>query len=459
MPPTPTPFDATQRSRAFILRVVRVVFFILIITVAFLLILQQPSGEDRRASEALAINYWVPLSIAISFFGVVLAIDVLTPNKRIAAISGVFLGALTGILLSFAISMVIDLALKSWIEQRELDALRPVIRAVDIMLGVALCYLCISTVLQTQDQFRLVIPYVEFSKQLRGIRPNILDTSVLIDARIVDVAATGILQSPFVIPGFVIAELQTLADSSEKLKRARGRRGLEVISRLQRQGTLDLSIDDSPVIARAVDQALIELAERLGAKIVTTDLALQRVAQIRGLTTLNIHDIAAAFKPSLLPGEQIIIRLVKPGEQPGQGVGYLDDGTMVVAEGGSPHINAGETPLLVTSSMQTTAGRLVFAKVLATEDETFSPVADSTSVERRAHAASTETQGTDPPASDATASESTAADANHQSTEPIAFEAPAPHAQQPLPPRTGPFPPKSATRRPNPSASPRNPRR
>ena len=128
-----------------------------------------------------------------------------------------------------------------------------------------LCYLGITTVLQTQDDFRLVIPYVEFAKQIRGPRPLLLDTSALIDARIADLADTGIIQSPVVIPHFVVAELQLLADSSDKLKRARGRRGLDVIARLQRAAALDVSIDETAVPGKAVDQMLVELARRMPA--------------------------------------------------------------------------------------------------------------------------------------------------------------------------------------------------
>ncbi len=366
MSPRPTTrLEQQQRHKSLALRTIRVGSLVLMLTVALLLILQQPGQSNfGQASVGLAINYWVPILIAVVFFALVLAVDIFTPNKKIAAISGVFLGGLTGILATIALGFIIDLVLQTWIPHgAELDALRPVVRTTKVMLGIALCYLCISTVLQTQDQFRLVIPYVEFSKQLRGVRPTVIDTSVLVDGRILDVAATGILQSPLVIPGFVIAELQTLADSGDKLKRTRGRRGLDVLTRLQRQGGLDLSIDDTPVQALAVDQAIVELAELLGARVMTADLGLARTAQIRNVWVFNIHEIATAFRPALVPGEQISVKLIKPGEQAGQGVGYLDDGTMVVAEGGLDYVGGPDVALLVTSTMQTAAGRLIFARV------------------------------------------------------------------------------------------------
>jgi uncharacterized protein YacL len=435
----PNPLEQVQQERSMLLRFVRIAFFILMVTVAMLLVLQQgdtatigetppiprrangvgseqgpgattaPEGgpstavtppaeprvlaldpkalkllsqirdrlEDSSSGQgfAVAVNWYTVLGGAIVFFLVVVAVDVAMPNKRIAAVSGVFLGTLTGILATVALSFVIDLVVRTWIpNERGLEAIRPILAAIKVMLGISLCYLAISTVMQTQDQFRLVIPYVEFAKQMRGVRPNLLDTSALIDARIVDVVGTGIMQSALIVPRFVVAELQLLADSGDRLKRARGRRGLDVVTRLQRMGTVEVVIDETPVHALGVDQMLVELAEKLGARIITTDLGLARVAQIKGLTAINLHDLANCVRPALVPGEQITIRLVKTGEQAGQGVGYLDDGTMVVADGGASLIGE-EVALLVTSTMQTTAGRLVFARPAAgaVEDDADAP--------------------------------------------------------------------------------------
>jgi uncharacterized protein YacL len=236
------------------------------------------------------------------------------------------------------------------------------------MLGLCLCYLGVTTVLQTQDDFRIVVPYVEFAKQIRGVRPLVLDTSALIDGRIADVAATGLIQAPLVVPRFVLAELQLMADAGDKLKRAKGRRGLDVVARLQRQGTIDVKIDDTKVHALSVDQMLVELSQKLGGgRLMTTDLALTRVAQIHGVMVLNLHEIANTLKPTLISGQQLLLRLVKAGEQAGQAVGYLEDGTMVVAENAAHKIGQ-DALLLVTGSMQTIAGRLVFARTLEPDE-------------------------------------------------------------------------------------------
>jgi uncharacterized protein YacL len=354
------PFEATRRQRHVILSVIRITFAVLILTTAVLRAAQSTAG--------LAIDWWIPIVVAMVLFGVALTIDLITPNKKISTISSVFLGLIGGMLATLAFGVVIDLLMQTSIEEQEtLKRLQPFVSVVKIMLGLSLCYLGITTVIQTQDDFRLVIPYVEFSKQLRGQRPLVLDTSSLIDARIVDLAATGLIQSPLIVPRFVVVELQALADSQDKLKRARGRRGLDVTTRLQRSG-LDVTLDETAMTIKTVDQMLIDLARRIPATIVTADVGLARVAQIQNVPILNLNDIANALKPSLIPGEQLILRLVKAGEQPGQGVGYLPDGTMVVVERAGHRIGD-EASVQVTSSLQTSAGRLIFAKLSDERDD------------------------------------------------------------------------------------------
>ncbi len=359
-PPTsPTaelhPIEAAARQRAVLLRFVRAGFFILLVTVAIL--------NAASSTAKVGIVWWVPVLVAVILLGAAFVADFSTPNKKISAISGAFLGILAGMLATLALTLVMDLLLQALVQDpKVLEALAPFVSLLKVMLGITLCYLGITTVLQTQDDFRLVIPYVEFAKQIRGPQPLVLDSSALIDARIVDLCQTGIIQTPVLVPRFVIGELQTLADSADKLKRAKGRRGLEIIARIQRLAALDLTIDETVVPGKAVDQMLVELARMTPATIVTTDSALNRVAAIHGVKVLNLNDVANALKPSLVPGEQLTLTLIKPGEQPGQGVGYLDDGTMVVAEDGAGHVGE-QVTLAVTSSLQTSAGRLIFGRL------------------------------------------------------------------------------------------------
>jgi len=184
---------------------------------------------------------------------------------------------------------------------------------------------------------------VEFSKQTKGARPFLLDTSVLIDGRISDIAETGILESRLIVPRFVLAELQIVADSGDKLKRNRGRRGLDVLQRLQQNKRAEVVLYDSSHSEQDgpddVDNKLMVLASELHSRVLTND-----------------------FKPVVLPGERMTVRMIKPGEEAGQGVGYLDDGTMVVVEQGRQHINH-EVEFIVTSVLQTSAGKMIFGRM------------------------------------------------------------------------------------------------
>jgi len=354
-----SPIEAAERRRHSTLLVVRICFLTLFLVVAFWSILSVTTRSDP-ADIQRAIGWWAQtLGVAAVLGALVIVVDILTPRKRVGTIFSIFVGLLAAMLAAAAVGFIIDLLAITF---GFADA-KTLIATTKVLTGIGLAYLCISAVIQTQDDFRLVIPYVEFAKELRGPRPLLLDTSALIDARIADLCSTGIIQYPIVIPHFVVAELQLLGDSQDKLKRGRGRRGLDVITRLQRTPALDISIDETPIPGKAVDQMLVELAKRMEAVIVTADVGLNRVAGIQGVRVLNLNEVANSLKPALIPGEQLSIRLIKPGEQSGQGVGYLDDGTMVVAEDGRPHVGQ-QVTLTVTSTLQTSAGRLIFGRVL-----------------------------------------------------------------------------------------------
>ncbi|MEW6252519.1 MAG: PIN domain-containing protein, partial [Planctomycetota bacterium] len=240
------------------------------------------------------------------------------------------------------------------------------VSAIKLMVGIISCYLTISFILQTKDDIRFVIPYVEFARQSRGARPLILDTSVIIDGRIADICETRIIDSPIFIPRFVLQELQAIADSADKLKRNRGRRGLDMLNKLQTNDKVEIRISDArlPSVEEAgdVDQKLVALAKKLDGRIVTNDYNLNKIAQIRGVDVININDLANALKPVVMPGEGMTVKIIKPGEELGQGVGYLEDGTMVVGENCRDKINE-EVTLTVTSVLQTSAGRMIFGRL------------------------------------------------------------------------------------------------
>jgi uncharacterized protein YacL len=196
----------------------------------------------------------------------------------------------------------------------------------------------------------------------REDRPVLLDTSVIIDGRIADISQTGFISGTMLVPHFVLNELQHIADSPDALRRNRGRRGLDMLNRLKEESVVPVRITDMDAPdAREVDDKLIQVAKTLRCPIVTNDYNMNRVAQLQGVLVLNINELANAVKSVLLPGETITVKIIQPGKELGQGVGYLDDGTMIVIEEGRPYI--GQTiPVLVKKVLQKTEGRLVFAQ-------------------------------------------------------------------------------------------------
>jgi len=203
-----------------------------------------------------------------------------------------------------------------------------------------------------------------FSKGLpRGENTKILDTSVIIDGRIADITETAFVEGPLLIPQFVLSELQHIADSSDPVKRTRGKRGLEVLHHIQKQVNVDVRIVDNDYPAvKEVDAKLIELAKEVRGKIVTNDSNLNKVAELQGIVVLNINELANSLKPVVLPGEEMNVKILKEGKEMGQGVAYLDDGTMIVVDNGRRQI--GKTiDVIVTSVLQTPAGRMIFARL------------------------------------------------------------------------------------------------
>ncbi len=309
---------------------------------------------------------WMPwlifFSVILGAAGVIL-FDIVMPHKRIDTISAVYFGTIVGMVLTYALSIAIA---------PMLDKIESFRHAIQIGLGVVLCYLCISLLLQTKDDFRFIIPYVEFNRDVKGLKPYILDTSVVIDGRVADLVETDILDNTLIMPRFVLGELQRIADSSDKLRRSRGRRGLDILNRLRANKKIDLKIYDrdlAELSGQPVDMKLVLLAKHLEGKIVTGDYNLNKISRLHNVPVINLNDVANALKPVYLPGENFNVRIVKPGEAQGQGVGYLDDGTMIVVEGGRDHI--GQTVgISVTSVLQTSAGRMIFGRFEHTVEET-----------------------------------------------------------------------------------------
>lgn len=235
--------------------------------------------------------------------------------------------------------------------------------SIQIVLILVFCYLGMVIAMRGKDEFNLIIPYVKFVRQDKKEDIILLDTSVIIDGRIADICQTRFVEGRLVIPRFVLKELQQIADSQDTLKRNRGRRGLDVLNRIQKNTSFDVRIneEDFPEI-REVDAKLVKLAKVLGGKIFTNDYNLNKIAELQGVPVLNMNELANALKPVVLPGESMEVRIVKEGKEHNQGVAYLDDGTMVVVDN-TKHLIGHPVKAIVTSVLQTSAGRMIFAKL------------------------------------------------------------------------------------------------
>jgi uncharacterized protein YacL len=326
-------------------------------------------GVGLINSDLLPKEPWIPwvamTGCLIVAAGVVTA-DIVLRRKRLEIISAVYFGLLVGVLLTYVVRLALTPLLPDPNSPRfsESHFAQQVIYWIQVGLGAVICYTCISLLIQTKDDFRFIIPYVEFSKEVKGRRPYVLDTSVVIDGRVADVVETDVLDTQLIMPRFVIAELQGIADSGDKMKRSRGRRGLDVLNKLRSNPKVELQIFDRELpefAGQPVDMKLVLLAKHLHGKVITNDYNLNKVAKVHGVGVINLNEVSNALKPVFLPGEAIDVRIVKPGEEIGQGVGYLDDGTMVVVEAARDHVNQ-MVRVAVTSVLQTNAGRMVFGR-------------------------------------------------------------------------------------------------
>jgi uncharacterized protein YacL len=305
---------------------------------------------------------------------VILLAELRLRRAEISGLMGGAVGAVLGLLASLLITLVISRTAepeptKSFFEFSSL-------------LGLAYLGLVVGS--SRGPSFRhLPLPESVEIPSPAGHPSKLLDTSALIDGRIADICETHFLDGPLAIPHFVLHELQLVADSSDSLKRQRGRRGLEVLQRMQKMSWLDLRLleEDYPSIS-GVDLKLIELARQTGSKIVTNDFNLNKVARVQGISVLNVNELANAMKPAVLPGESMRVLILREGKEPTQGIAYLDDGTMVVVDGARRFINR-TVDILVTSTHQTPAGKMIFGRI----EERTEPVAPrgSTSAASPAH--------------------------------------------------------------------------
>jgi uncharacterized protein YacL len=323
-----------------------------------------------RLAELLEINFEGPVFVVILglvgfLVGLVLTPFITTrplrrirnslvsmPTERLTAIlGGIFLGLVGASLLTVPLSTLPS----------------PFRQILPLVSAVVLCYLSVVILTLRQQDLRASFPLFRADKKTAvdsqtDERLILLDTSVIIDGRISDISKTGFIRSTLIVPNFVLLELQHIADSSDPLRRNRGRRGMDVLKYLQQDCPVPIRFSDMDATeVREVDSKLVVLARELNSPIMTNDYNLNRVAELQGVTVLNINDLANAVKAVFLPGEDLEVKIVQEGRELGQGVAYLDDGTMVVVEDGKHHQQ--ETiEVVVTKVLQTTAGRMIFAR-------------------------------------------------------------------------------------------------
>jgi len=304
---------------------------------------------------------WGVAGVAIGFFGAGLIILVEFGMRRfsIRNLSAAVFGLLFGFFMAWVLTGVIRLIPMSI----------QLFSSIQIIFMLVFCYLGMIIAMRGKDEFNLIIPYVKFVRQDRHDDIILLDTSVIIDGRIADIFQTHFVEGRIVVPRFVLKELQQIADSHDALKRNRGRRGLDILNKIQKNTALDVKIqeEDFPEI-KEVDAKLVKLAKLLGGKVFTNDFNLNKIAELQGIPVLNINELANSLRPVVLPGEPMEVRISKEGKEHSQGIAYLDDGTMVVVDN-SKHLIGQIVKVTVTSALQTSAGRMIFAKIEDSADK------------------------------------------------------------------------------------------
>src|SRR5476651_1257755 len=294
------------------------------------------------------------MMMGFGFGGLLIAVDEMLKGFSLRAFSAITFGLLLGTV----VALLID---KSGLFENADPSQRWL-----ISLGLFLGFGYIGIILamrSNKEDFSLIIPYVRFSPQNKPDNLLLLDTSVIIDGRIADLIEIHFLEGLIIVPRFVLKELQQIADSADPIKRARGRRGLEMLNRIQRNTSMEVRIHDGDFPEeKEVDAKLVRLARNLNAKLYTNDYNLAKVAELQKVNYINLHEVSKCLKVILLPGEILQLKIVREGKDKGQGIGYLPDGTMVVVNNGQSHIGQ-QVEVMVQSLLQTGAGVIVFAEI------------------------------------------------------------------------------------------------
>jgi len=313
----------------------------------------------------------IALALGLAGGSAVICIDLVTKSFSLRGLSAVTFGLFVGTLVSYLIGNSVLFS--------KVDTQTNVVA--QIIMFLVCTYLAMVIALRGKDEFNLVIPYVKFRREDVPERLILLDTNVIIDGRILEVAATGFLNAIFVVPRFVLRELQYVADAGDDIKRARGHRGLDVLKSLQKNPRAELKIheNDVPEI-KEVDGKLVQLARMLNAEILTNDYNLNRIAELQHVKVLNLNELAKALRPVVLPGEKLVVQLVREGRGAEQALAYLDDGTMIVVHRARRSIGR-SVEVVISSVLQTAAGRMAFAELTGADDGNSAPQTDKDALE------------------------------------------------------------------------------
>lgn len=323
----------------------------------FFLLLAGFIGASVAMGEATHI-WWFGSLVGIGFASLVIILDILLRHLSIRAFSHGTFGLLIGLLCAWLVTRI-GFFQAGWVEQFQLAG-----NIFNLAIFLGFGFIGVMLALRSKrEEFSLLIPYVRFRQDSLQDLPTLLDTNVVIDGRIPGICDAGFLGGTLVIPRFVLDDLQKMAESSDDIKRSRGKRGLDSLNQMKSSDRMDISIHEEAFESGlSTDAKMVQLADLMDARILTNDTNLGNVARVKGINVLNLNELSLALRPIVSPGDELFLELVKVGRDDHQAVGYLPDGTMIVVNQGKPYIGA-TRHVVVAGAVQTSAGRLIFAEL------------------------------------------------------------------------------------------------